>query len=681
MSYILNNDRIIMGTDYYPEHWDKSMWADDLDRMLQTGIEVIRIAEFSWNKFEPREGEYTWDFFDEFLNLCQEKGMHVIFCTPTATPPAWMTNTYPEVLNARQDGVLYRHGARRHYTYNSPIYQRFTKDLVERMGAHYAKHPAIIGWQLDNEINCEMNEFYSESDTVAFRVFLARRYGSIDALNKAWGTAFWNQTYNSFSEVYVPRTTLSNNTNPHEVLDYKRFISDSACRWAKMQSEILRRYIKPGDFITTNGIFGNLDNHRMTRESLDFMTYDSYPNMAYGLHSDFIEKNSLKDRMWSLNLDEVRSLNGIFGIMEQQSGANGWNTGMESPTPRPGQITLWTMQSIAHGADYISYFRWRTSTIGTEIYWHGILDYDSRENARIREVRNIHTLFEKMSELAGSVYEAKVGIIETYSNRFDSEVDKWHGRIERTSKLGLYTAAQKTHTPIDFVYLQNETTIEDLKNYEVLVYPHAFIVTEKEAALLQSYVENGGTLVFGCRAGLKSEDGRITQAHLPGLVRDLTGTDVTEFTLVAPDEGTVRANWNGHLVEVSVFNEQLAALGDAKVLATYSDSYYAGVPALIEHHSGRGKTWYFGGAFSEKTAEEFLINLGVAEPYEAWVDLPASCELAVRKKGKDSYLFILNYADSEQTAFLKEEMLNLYTGETISGEIKLPAYGTVVFKV
>ena len=198
MSYLLNGDRIIMGTDYYPEHWDKSMWEEDLERMLETGIEVIRIAEFSWNKFEPREGEYTWDFFDEFLDLCEKKGMRVIFCTPTATPPAWLTDRYPEVLNARQDGVLYRHGARRHYNYNSLIYQRFTRELTERLGEHYAKHPAIIGWQLDNEINCEMNEFYSDSDTIAFREFLKKKYGTIEALNAAWGTVFWNQTYTSW---------------------------------------------------------------------------------------------------------------------------------------------------------------------------------------------------------------------------------------------------------------------------------------------------------------------------------------------------------------------------------------------------------------------------------------------------------------------------------------------------
>lgn len=680
MSYILNGDRIIMGTDYYPEHWDKSMWEGDLERMLETGIEVIRIAEFSWNKFEPREGEYTWEFFDEFLDLCEKKGMHVIFCTPTATPPAWMTDKYPEVLNARQDGVLYRHGARRHYNYNSVIYQRFTRNLVERMGEHYAKHPAIIGWQLDNEINCEMNEFYSESDTLAFREFLKKKYGKIENLNTAWGTAFWNQTYTSWGEVYVPRTTLSNNTNPHEVLDYKRFVSDSACRWAKLQSDILRKYLKPGDFITTNGLFGDLDNHRMTEESLDFMTYDSYPNMAYGLNSHFIEQNELKDRMWCMNLDEVRSLKGIYGIMEQQSGANGWNTGMEAPTPRPGQITLWTMQSIAHGADYISYFRWRTSTMGTEIYWHGILDYSSRENRRIREIREIHKKFEAISELAGSEYEAKVGVVETYDNKFDAELDVWHGGVENASRMGIYTASQMTHTPVDFVYLRDNTMAESLKKYQVLFYPHAVILDEKQVAVLKEYVEQGGILVFGCRTGLKNENGRCVQEELPGLARKLTGAEVAEFTLVAEEEAPVYADWDGVKVEAAVFNDELEPKEGTKVLASYADSYYKGVPALVEHAVGEGKVLSFGGAFTRETAEIFFDKLGVKAPYQNLVELPEECELAVRAKGEEKYLFVLNYSREEQVVEVKKPMKNLYTGEEVSGSVKLAGYETLVLK-
>lgn len=224
----------------------------------------------------------------------------------------------------------------------------------------------------------------------------------MEELNRAWGTIFWNQTYNCWEQIYVPRKTAHNTNNPHHLLDYYRFVSVSARRFVRMQSEMIRKYCKEDDFITTNGIFGNLDNQAMQKESLDFMTYDSYPNFAYCL-DDYQAEDSIKDRKWSRNLAETRAISRIFGIMEQQSGANGWTTRMEAPTPRPGQITLWTMQSIAHGADFVSYFRWRTCTVGTEMYWHGILDYSGRDNRRLREIREIARKMEGMREIAGAV--------------------------------------------------------------------------------------------------------------------------------------------------------------------------------------------------------------------------------------------------------------------------------------
>ncbi len=418
----------------------------------------------------------------------------------------------------------------------------------------------------------------------------------------------------------------------------------------------------------------------MVRESLDFMTYDSYPNMAYGIDSHFIAKSELRDRFWSLLLDEVRSLKGNFGIMEQQSGAHGWNTAMAAPTPKPGQLTLWTMQSVAHGSDFVCYFRWRTCTFGTEIYWHGILDYSGRDNRRMKEIADVHDKFVKMSEVSGSKYKAEVGIVETYSNKFDAELDAWHGKIENFSKTGIYEAAQFTHTPIDYVYLQDVTTIDDLKKYKVLIYPHAVIVTENEAKLLEEYVAQGGTLLLGCRAGQKKETGICTQELLPGLLRDLTGTDVTEYTLVDGQEMEY-VNFEGTKIEAAVFNDELAPIGEAKVLGTYVNNYYAGIPAIIENHYGKGKTIYFGGAFSQDTAKVFFEKLGVISPYSDLVEIPKECELALREKDGVSYVFILNYSAEKQTIKLKKSVESLYTGETVSGDITLDKYETLVLKM
>lgn len=677
MSVLLDGKRIVLGTCYYPEHWPQEMWREDLERMLNSGIEVVRIAEFAWSRTEPTEGVFTYDFFDGFLDLCEEVGMKVIFCTPTATPPAWLTHKYPEVLNCTIDGTKLRHGARRHYNYNAPIYRELTARITHKLGEHYGPRKCIIGWQLDNELNCEVDVFYSEADSAAFRVFLQEKYGTLEALNRAWGTAFWNQDYTAWEQVYVPRTTVSYSTNPHEVLDYTRFVSGSARGYAKLQADILRRYLKPGDFITTNGLFGNLDNHAMTQESLDFLTYDSYPNFAYCLEADMNKPGDLRDRKWSRNLTETRSASAQFGIMEQQSGANGWNTRMEAPTPRPGQLTLWTMQSIAHGADYISYFRWRTCTMGTEIYWHGILDYSGRENRRLREVRQVNEMVKKMDPVAGAKYKAEVAILKDYDNVWDAQLDVWHSRVDRASEKAIFNAAQLSHTPLDFVYVDHAAP-EQLAKYKVLFYPHATIMTEKIADLLTAYVRQGGKLVFACRTGYKNVTGQCIMDKLPGLVSGLTGTDIPEYSFIAPDGGRVTIDWAGAELDAAVFTDLLEPLEGAKCEGRYTSDYYAGSGALISNEVGQGKAYYYGTAFTEQAAQVFLEKLGVASPYRDALVLPASCELAVREKDGREYAFILNYAGGAVEVEFLKEATDLFTGEKRCGRVTMPGYGVIV---
>lgn len=676
MTAILDGRRLVLGTCYYPEHWPEAMWRADLERMLETGIEVIRVAEFAWSKTEPEEGIFTYDFFDRFLDLCDAVGMKVIFGTPTATPPAWLTEKYPEVLNVDVEGHTYYHGARRHYNYNAPVYRMLAARIVEKLGEHYAKRGCVIGWQIDNELNCETDEFHSEADSAAFRLFLRDKYGTLDALNAAWGTVFWNQTYTAWEQVHVPRKTISNSTNPHEVLDYTRFVSASARSFCKLQSDILRKYLKPGDFITTNGMFPSLDNHQMTKESLDFYTFDSYPNFAYCLDGYNPSDADLRDRHWSRSLCDVRSISPRFGIMEQQSGANGWNTRMEAPTPRPGQITLWTMQSVAHGADYVSYFRWRTATMGTEIYWHGILDYSGRDNRRLAEVRAVREKLEKLTPVAGQPYRARVALVKDYDNIWDARLDRWHGRVTEASELALFAAAQRTHTPMDVVYLDHADG-EALARYDALFYPHPTIMTAERADMLRRYAEGGGTVVFGCRSAYKDLTGQCVTDRLPGLLRDLTGADVPEYSFIAPDAGTVTVDWGGDTLEAAVFTDLVAPIDGGVLEATYTADYYAGSGALVSKAVGKGRAYYYGTAFTEATARTFLKKLGVASPFAGDLVLPEGCELAVR----GDYAFVLNYPKAPATITLKRPLAELLSGETLSGEVELPPYGVAVFKL
>lgn len=670
-----------MGTCYYPEHWSRELWQDDLQRMKAARITVIRVAEFAWNKVEPEEDVFVFDFWDEFLELCKLEEIQVIFGTPTATPPAWLTEKYPEVLNCRQDGVPYRHGARRHYNYNSPKYRELSARIVEKLSQHYGKHPAIVGWQIDNELNCEVDEFYSEADSVAFRNFVKEKYKTLDNLNEAWGTVFWNQTYTDWEQIYVPRPVLNNGYNPHLRLDYYRFISESAISFCKMQAEIISKYKKDGDYITTNGMFWNLDNHKMAEECLDVYTYDSYPSFAFGLNREPKTAKDLNDRHWSKNLTEVRSICPHFGIMEQQSGANGWTTRMEGPAPRPGQLTLWAMQSVAHGADYISFFRWRTCTFSTEMYWHGILDYDNRDNRKLAEVKDFYKKLKCLDEVCGADYTAAFGVLKDYDNMWDTNVDAWHKRMEAQSSEEIFIASEIYHTPYNTLYLSENTDIRELQKYPVLIYAHPVIMTGKRAAILKEYVSNGGILIIGCRSGYKQENGKCVMLPQPGLLQEITGSDVRDFTFTSPAEPPVTASWNGQMIDMPLFNDIMEPVEGGETLAFYDNSYYAEKPAIIRKNTGKGYAIHFGSTFSRESMKVLLEYTGILEPFQAMLEAPQEVEVIQRVKGNKKYFFVLNYMGSEQKIVLKKQMRSLYDNVIANGEICMKPYETIVYEV
>lgn len=670
---------LTLGVCYYPEHWKEELWRDDLRRMKEYGLSIIRIAEFAWNKFEPREGVFTFDFFDRFMQVALEENMRVIFCTPTATPPAWLTERYPEVLNADISGVKYRHGMRRHCNYNAPSYHRLCATIVEKLARHYCPFPNVVGWQIDNELNCEKDVFYSEADHRAFRAYLKQKFGTLDRLNECLGMTFWNQTYTDWEEVFLPRPTIQNSSNPHLALEEKKFISRSAITFSKLQSDIIRKYKRGEQFITTNGIFGHLDYGELLKESLDFIMYDSYPNFAFDFGADPKAPGALNDRKWSWNLTHTRAISSNFGIMEQQCGAGGWASGMEAPMPKPGQMRLWTAQSIAHGADYVGFFRWRTSWIGTEIYWHGLNDYSNEPNRRLEELQKIHRDVETVGEIAGATYQAKVVVLKDYPNVWDGELDKWSGRVNRFSESGWFEATQLTHTPCDILYLHEETPLEALCRYDLVVYPHAVILTEKTAALLEQYVRQGGTLVMGCRTGYKDEYGRCPMRPMPGFAAELCGVKVTDYTFLGPYDAMEEVTWIGETLEAPLFNDILSAQGNsAQVEAVYNGNYYDGKPALVSKRNGKGIAYYFGGAFSRQTAAVFLKKLGFSSPYQNILSLPEECELAVRRKNNTDYYFILNYKEYAVDITIEKQMRDMLTGKKITGKYSVEPYGVLV---
>lgn len=675
-------NQLSLGTCYYPEHWDRSLWAEDLDRMLTLGIYTIRVFEFAWNIVEPHEGKFSFELFDSFLDLAAQKGMKVIMCTPTATPPAWLTEKYPEVLNADMNGHLYYHGHRRHYNYTSPVYHEKTRIICEKLGERYGNHPAIVGWQIDNEINCEENRFFAQTDHAAFREWLRERFGTLDALNAAIGANFWSESYTDWAQIHLSRNnTGAGHGNPHLELLEKRFIAWAAQRYVKLQSDILRRYV--GDrFITTNGVFGHLDNHDMTRTALDFLTYDNYPSFAFGTEGINMMPDSgdFRDRAYGRKLDYTRSASPRFGIMEQQSGAGGWDFRMFQPMPMPGQMRLWTWQAIAHGADYVSYFRWRTCGYGTEIYWHGLNDYSNKPNRRLEELARIHGEVEKVRDLAGEPYLARVAVIGDYLNEWDGERDQWHGKLDALSQSAIYEAAQLSHVPLDYVYLPNgldhEASVPDLSRYALIIWPHATILTEDSARLLEAYVKQGGRLVMGARTGYKDEYGRCPMRAMTGLAHGLCGTDLSDYTLERSDM-PVKLNWMGQAFDTVQFIDVLRPEAGGEARGTFVGGYMEGQPAVVsKKYAGGGEAIYFGTGFSVALARRIFEVFGVSGTFDDLVDAPERVELAARGE----YLFLLNYDNAVQHVQLRQPLTDAFTGEAVQESIALAPFDVRIFK-
>jgi beta-galactosidase len=682
MAKSLHLDRLQLGVCYYPEHWSEALWADDFRRMRELGFSVIRMAEFAWTIFEPEEGTFSFDLFDQAIDLADAHGLQVILGTPTATPPVWLTHRYPEVLNVTQAGVQYRHGMRRHYTYNAPIYRELSARIVRKLAEHYGDHPAVIGWQIDNELNCETNVFYSAADQGVFRAWVQRNYGTLDALNRAWGTVFWNQTYTDWDQVTLTGPTPSDSPNPHQALEEKRFFSDSAISFACMQADILRE-LAPNHWITTNGLYGHLDSHKLAEDALDFVSYDSYPNFStiLGTLVPAHAADPLRDRRWSWLLSVVRSISSNFCVMEQQSGAGGWTNRIAQPSPQPGQMRLWTYQSLAHGADMVLYFRWRTATMGTEIYWHGINDYDNRPNRRVAEAAQIGREWETMGQrVVGTQTWAEVAILSDYGNEWDGELDVWHGPYTRQSVQAWFTALQYKHIPVDALYLRPTTTVDDLAKYRVVVYPHPAIMTDATAAVLAEYADQGGTVVFGCRTGYKDETGQCPMRPLPGPVAELCGVTVEDWTRIEGHEHAPSVRWcdaDGPTIIAEAFNDMLhLTASSAEVLAEYGGSYYAGSPALVRNTVGIGSAYYYGAVFNVDAATALIDRLGLLSPVGDWLDLPQHVELCIRERAEtgERVIFLLNYSDAEQTITLHKAVADVLAEQQVHGAIVLAPF-------
>ncbi|MEC5197847.1 beta-galactosidase [Arthrobacter sp. PL16] len=570
------------GGDYNPEQWPEDIWPEDVARMREAGVTMVSLGIFSWARIQPSEHEFDVEWLDRIIGLLHDGGIAVDLATATASPPPWATVAYPEMLAADESGATYWHGSRQHYAPSSPVYRRLAAGLVSRLAERYAQHPAVVLWHVNNEYGCHLNVDYSDAARDAFRNWLKKRYGSVEALNEAWGTMFWSQRYGSFIEVFPPRRAPYSH-NPGQLLDYRRFTSDMLLECYLMERDIIRAAgaTQP---ITTNfmGAFKPV-NYAQWAPELDVISDDLYPdpNDPEGF------------REGAFHGDLMRSLKPgtPWLLMEQASSAVNWRP---SNAPKaPGQLAAQSMQAVARGADGVLFFQWRQSRAGSEKFHSGMLPHAGTDTRTWREVVALGAELGSLPGLPADEGSARVAILLDWENWWAIENPDHPAALDYLSLVrGWYDAAHRLHVQVDLL-----PPTARLEQYDVVIAPQLYLLTEQAAANLAAFVGQGGHLLVTAFSDVVDENDRFRSGGFGTQLRDLLGVVIEDFGALVPPGSTgpgqqhARVAGNGIAFAGSLLAEE-ARVVDAEVLARFVGGREDGRPAFTVSNRGSGSAYY-----------------------------------------------------------------------------------------
>ncbi len=678
----------IFGVDYYPEHWPEERWPLDARLMRGAGINTVRLAEFAWSRLEPAAGRFDFGWLDRAIGVLAGEGMRIILGTPTAAPPAWLIHAAPEILPVNEEGQRAEFGMRRHYCPSQPAFHAATRQIVTALAEHYGRLPMVFAWQIDNELGSISNGHRCHCATcrAAFATWLRERYGSLEEMNRRWGTVFWSQEYSAWEQIPTPiqkyGVNEGNAHNPSLYLDFARFSSESWVRYQAIQLRILREHC-PGRLITHNmmGLFPFVDYAALARP-LDVVSWDNYPRLPTPWSPLAGDWNPTRAAQAS---DLLRGIKGrTFWVMEEQAGPSGW--GILSPTPLPGEVRLWTLQAIARGAEGIVYFRWRTGRFGTEQFWHGVLPHDGQPGRRYEEISRVGRDVQQLGGLVSAALPVEAAVLRSYDAlwafmaqpqttqlRYDDQIDRY------------YRALWRRQVPVDLI-----TDGRLLSPYRLVIAPCLFVAPDELVERLRDWVESGGTLVLTFRSGVKDAFNCVIEAPLPGPFAALAGITVRDYTTLLPvGSGTLSA---GETLVAFNSADDDAVVGadtwldevtpaDAEVLATYQGGPYAGSPAITVHRMGVGAVVYVGASLDDAGHNMLLghlLRLASVPPGPA---MPEGVE-AIRRvyEGLD-YWFLLNHGSQAREIQLPADGTDMLTGSMVRGSVMLEGLDALVVRV
>jgi beta-galactosidase len=648
---------LLLGTAWYPEQWPESRWDADLALMQQAGIHMVRVGEFAWSRMEPSEDQYDLDWLDRAVAAAAKHGIVTVIGTPSAAPPAWLTQKYPETLRTKEDGQKDQHGNRQQFNFANLKYRELSRAMAEQLAKRFGHNPNVVGWQIDNEY-AEVS--YDPETKQQFQQWLKQHYGTLDNLNTRWTTSYWSETYFDWNQVPIQ----VGYGNPGLLLSWMRFVSDTWRSYQKNQLEVIRANADPRQFITTNmmGWFDGYDHYTVAQD-LDLAAWDDYVGQG---HLDPVRNGATHDL--------TRGLKGKnFWVMETQPGGVNWadiNNWLDK-----GEVRAMAWHDIGHGADTVSYWQWRSALNGQEQYHGTLVGPDGTPDPLYPEIAQVGREFEKASPvLAGTSVKSEVAILHSYDSRWAINWQKHNKKYDPIEEiLSYYGPVRAIAQSIDIV-----PTSASLSQYKLVVAPGLNILTDADARNLIQYVNNGGHLVLGQRSGMKDVDNGLWPQRQPGPLTDLLDGRVEQYYALV-DPVPIQGKWGTG--ESPMWAELLSAKdADDEVLMRYgkSNGWLDGRPAAITRKVGKGRITYIGAWLDPKTmarAAAWMTSVSGVKP--AFGPVPDGVEVNPRYGDRGAVYVVVNFATSPQTIPLPAKMQDVLNGGAVQS-VTLPRYGVAV---
>ena len=655
------------GGDYNPDQWLKypEVLEADVRLMQEAKVNCVSLGIFAWAALEPEEGVYDFTWMDQIIDRLWKAGIRVDLATPSGARPSWLAQKYPEVLRMDENFVRQHFGTRHNHCPSSPVYQEKVRAIDTALAKRYAGHPAVVLWHISNEFGGDCRCPLCQEK---FRSFLKNKYGTLENLNDHWWTSFWSMKYTDWAQIEPP-SPIGQSANPAMWVDWRRFSTEQCRDFIQMEKDALHS-VDPSIPVTANLMFyfWDYDYFRLS-EVLDVVSWDSYP--AWG--RDDLDEAS----QHAMTHDLMRSYKDQpFLLMESTPSLVNWHT-VNKPK-RPGMHLLSSMLPLAHGSQSVMYFQWRKGRGGAEMFHGAVVGHDGTSDTRVfREVRAVGDALEKLAPIYDKPKaKPQVCMLFDYSNwwalhyaqmgrrdvmNYPSTVNAWH------------RALWEKGISVDF---RDMRACTDLSGYRLVVAPMLFMLSNGMEKKLRAFVEGGGTLLMTYCAGVIGEDGRAFLGRTPHDLTDVLGIATQELDVLFDGQRN-SLEWQGGSWPLTGVCEVIASQG-AEVLGVYGSDFYAGTPCLTRNRFGQGEAWYMAGRADQEGIAAVVEALTAA--LEIPRALPGQLPTGVVAQERGGCVFLQNYSGQEQTVTLPCAMRDLLTGETVSGEAKLPVNGVMVLE-